>query len=310
MNERLSLVRLQYRPVSGGEWITAKDEGSTETDKKFNLLCADSRTEGCKFDWVVNNQFEKLLSGFKDNVYELRLKNFCFGGPSLADPSVHEYVGEQRLTLTVDTKMPLPGPVFASFETSFGVDFDENIDCDAQKVEVKKVRTGCGESGGTATNSKISEEAIRGTFEFKCTNFAGGTGRWAVRFPTSESGRYEVNIDGVTDSAGNAADPFVMTVDAHCSRASSSTSKNSALLGAHDRNAPSPAKSGDFAAATGWRSVSTSASMGMVASFVVVVAAVVVLRRRRDGHADAQMESNKPLYDKEQHASGGYGTAL
>ena len=107
MNQHLKLVRLQYRPVSGGEWITAKDEASNETDKKFNLLCADSRTEGCKFDWVINNQYEKLLSGFKDNMYELRLKNFCFGGPSLADPSVHEYVGDQRLTLTVDTKLPM-----------------------------------------------------------------------------------------------------------------------------------------------------------------------------------------------------------
>ena len=227
----------------------------------------------------------------------------------MADSSVHEYVGDQRLTLTVDTKLPLPGPVFASFERSFGVDFDENIDCGAQSVEVKKVRTGCGESGGTATNVQISEEALRGTFEFKCTNFAGGTGRWAVRFPTSESGRYEVKIDGVTDSAGNAADPFVMTVDAHCSGASSLTAHSAALLGAHDRNAPSSAKSGDFAA-KGWRSGSTSASVGMVASFVVVVAAVVALRRRRDGHADSQLELNKPLYDKDHHGSGGYGAAL
>jgi hypothetical protein len=307
MNERLKLVRLQYRPVSGGEWITAKDEGSTETDKKFNLLCADSRTEGCKFDWVVNNQFEKLLSGFKDNVYELRLKNFCFGGPSLADPSVHEYVGEQRLTLTVDTKMPLPGPVFASFETSFGVDFDENIDCDAQTVKVTKVHTSCRKSSGTATNLQISEEALRGTFEFKCTNFAGGTGRWAVRFPTSESGRYEVKIDRVTDSAGNAADPFSMTVDAHCSGASSLTAKSA--LGVRDGSAPSSVTSGAFA--EGWRDVRTSASMGLIAAFVVVVGAIVALRRgsRNDGHTDV-IESSKLLYNKNQHGSGGYGTAL
>jgi hypothetical protein len=310
MNERLKLVRLQYRPVSGGEWITAKDEGSTETDKKFNLLCADSRTEGCKFDWVINNQFEKLLSGFKDNVYELRLKNFCFGGPSLADPSVHEYIGDQRLTLTVDTKRPMIGRIETTLGRFANADLDEHINCDAQKVAVKKVRTACGESGGTTTNEPVSEEALRGTFEFKCTNFAGGTGRWTVEFPDNERGRYVVRVDGVTDTAGNAARSFELTVDAHCSLASSSMSNSAALLGAHDRNAPSPAKSGDFAAATGWRSVSTSASMGMVASFVVVVAVVVVLRRRHDGHAHAQLELNKPLYDKEQHAPGGYGTAL
>ena len=165
MNERLKLVRLQYRPVSGGEWITAKDESSIETDKKFNLLCADSRTEGCKFDWVINNQFEKLLSGFKDNVYELRLKNFCFGGPSLAETSVHEYVGDQILTLTVDTKRPLDILDFSSQQRVFGKEFDENIDCSGQSVEVRKIRTACGASGGTATNVQISEEVLRGTFE-------------------------------------------------------------------------------------------------------------------------------------------------
>ena len=309
MNERLSFVRLQYRPVSGGEWITAKDEGSPETDKKFNLLCADSRTEGCKFDWVVNNQFEKLLSGFKDNVYELRLKNFCFGGPSLADPSVHEFVGDQRLTLTVDTKRPLDIVDVSSQQRVFGKEFDENIDCSGQSVEIRKVRTGCGKKGGTETDEQISEEALRGTFEFKCTNVAGATGRWMVEFPENERGRYVVKVNGVTDAAGNAARSFELTVDAHCSLASSAMSDGAALLGAHDRNAPSLAKSVEFA--TGWRDVRASVSMGSVASFVVVVGAVVVaLRRRRDGHADTQMESNKPLYDKEQHASGGYGTAL
>ena len=208
----------------------------------------------------------------------------------------------------MDTKTPSPGPVFASFQNSFGVDFDENIDCGAQTVLVKKVRTGCGKKGGTATNEPISEEALRGTFEFKCTNFVGGTGRWTVEFPENERGRYVVKVDSVADTAGNAARSFELTVDAHCSLASSSMSNSAALLGAHDRNAPSSAKSGNFA--TGWRSVRMSASMGMVASFVVVAAVFVVLRRRHEGHADSQLELNKPLYDKEQHASGGYGTAL
>jgi hypothetical protein len=241
-------------------------------------------------------------------VYELRLKNFCFGGPSLADPSVHEFVGDQRLTLTVDTKRPLDIVDFSSQQRVFGKEFDEDIDCGAQNVEVVKVRTECGASGGSATNVRISEEALRGTFEFKCTNVHGA--RWMVEFPENERGRYVVKVDGVTDAAGNAARSFELTVDAHCSLASSSMSNSAALLGARDRNAPSSAKSGDFA--IGWRDVRASVSMGSVASFVVVVgAAVVALRRRRDGHADAQLESNKLLYDKERHgASGGYGAAL
>ena len=299
MNKRLKLVRLQYRPVSGGEWISAKDEASNETDKKFNLLCADSRTEGCKFDWVINNQYEKLLSGFKDNVYELRLKNFCFGGPSLADPSVHEYVGDQRLTLTVDTKRPLDMLDFSSQQRVFGKEFDENIDCSGQSVEIRKIRTACGASGGTATNVQISEEALRGTFEFKCTNVFGATGRWMVEFPENEHGRYVVKVDGVTDAAGNAAKRFELTVDAHCSRASPSTSS---ALGMQDRSAGAPSSA---------KSVRTTAdawmSIGVVASFVVIVAIAALRRRGGDDH-DAQTETllsaNKGI------AAGGYGAAL
>jgi hypothetical protein len=306
MNERLKLVRLQYRPVSGGEWITAKDESSIETDKKFNLLCADSRTEGCKFDWVINNQFEKLLSGFKDNMYELRLKNFCFGGPSLAAPSVHEYVGDQRLTLTVDTKLPMVTRVETSLERYVTAEFDENIDCDAQMVEVTKVRSGCGESGGTATNLQISEEALRGTFEFKCTNVAGASGQWMVEFPDNEHGRYVVKVDGVTDAAGNAARRFELTIDAHCSRASSMS--NSALGVKHgSADAPSSAKGGIFV--EGWRvkTADTWMSIGAVALFVVIVA-IAALRRRRGEDHDAQTETL--LCADKGNAAGCYGAAL
>ena len=305
MNERLKLVRLQYRPVSGGEWITAKDESSIETDKKFNFLCADSRTEGCKFDWVINNQFEKLLSGFKDNMYELRLKNFCFGGPSLADPSVHEYVGDQRLTLTVDTKRPLDKLDFSSQQRVFGKEFDENIDCSGQSVEIRKIRTACGASGGTATNVQVSEEALRGTFEFKCTNVAGASGQWMVEFPDNEHGRYVVKVDGLTDAAGNAARRFELTIDAHCSRASSMS--NSALGVKHgSAGAPSSAKGGIFV--EGWRvkTADTWMSIGVVALFVVIVA-IAALRRRRGEDHDAQTETL--LCDKG-NAAGGYGAAL
>jgi hypothetical protein len=232
MNERLKLVRLQYRSVSGGEWITAKDEGSPETDKKFNLLCADSRTEGCKFDWVVNNQFEKLLSGFKDNVYELRLKNFCFGGSSLADPSVHEYVGDQRLTLTVDTNPPVAASQIEFNAQTFGVDFDEAIDCSGQKVEITKIRADCG-SSAKEIKEAVSAEDLRGTFRFKCVNNEGGF-KWLVTFPNTQRGKYIVKVDGVTDVAGNAASSLSLIVDSHCADeglAQTTASEGSAALG-------------------------------------------------------------------------------
>ena len=109
MNTNLDKVRLQYRPVTGGEWITAKSEDGRFKDDnyKFNFLCEDSRTVGCKFDWNLNNAYDKLLSGFKDGAYELRLKSFCINAPTLADISVQEYVSDTTLALFVDTKAPM-----------------------------------------------------------------------------------------------------------------------------------------------------------------------------------------------------------
>jgi hypothetical protein len=205
MNERLKEVRLQYRPVSGGEWITAKDEGSPETDKKFNLLCADSRTEGCKFDWKIHNDFEKLLSGFKDDVYELRLKNFCYGGPALAESSVHEYVGDQRLTLTVDTKKPLAVNEIGFGHESFGVEFSEKIDCSSQEITVVKRGEGCDIAGEPR---ELSPEVLRATFEFQCVNDDASASRWVVVFPGDQVGRYVVRVRGVRDASGNVADDF------------------------------------------------------------------------------------------------------
>ena len=42
MNTRLKYVRLQYRPVTGGEWITAKDADSDERDKNCLLYTSPS----------------------------------------------------------------------------------------------------------------------------------------------------------------------------------------------------------------------------------------------------------------------------
>jgi len=220
----------------------------------------------------------------------------------LADPSVHEYVGDQRLTLTVDTKRPLDKLDFSSQQRVFGKEFDENIDCSGQSVEIRKIRTACGPSGGTATNVQISEEALRGTFEFKCTNVFGAT--WMVEFPENEHGRYVVKVDGVTDAAGNAARRFVLMVDAHCSRWRHRWRfpSTSSALGVQDRSAGAPSSV---------KSVRTTAdawmSIGVVVSFVVIVAIAAPRRRGGEDH-DAQTETllcaNKGI------AAGGYGAAL
>ena len=234
MNERLKLVRLQYRPASGGEWITAKDEGSAEIDKKFNLLCEHSRTEGCTFDWKINNQFEKLLSGFKDDTYELRVKNFCFGGSALADPSIHEYASDQRLSLIVDTTYPMEMKHFESSGRFFGIEYAEEIDCSDQVVTIKKTNTICGSTlSSTKVSSQVSAFALRNSFKFQCSN-----GKWIVAFPSSESGEYTVSVHGVTDRSGNVAHDFELAVSANCvtSKRSTAALGNAALTGAKKRD--------------------------------------------------------------------------
>jgi len=88
--------------------ITDKSADSdTKVSYTISLLSDASRLGGCTFDWDVNNQYEKLLSGFKDNIYELRLKNYCFGTESrpisaLTDSTVQEHVSDHILMHRVD----------------------------------------------------------------------------------------------------------------------------------------------------------------------------------------------------------------
>ena len=159
-------MRIQYRLQGIGEWITAKSEDSPETNKKKNLLCDGSRPAGCTFDWVVNNQYEKLLSGFKDGLYEVRVKNFCFGGPSLATENVHSYVYDETLLLSTDTVKPMEQTRVSSDERFHGVKFYKAIDCSASTVSVRKINSRCG-GAGTASNTLVTPEQLNG-YNIKC----------------------------------------------------------------------------------------------------------------------------------------------
>jgi len=262
MNQNLKLVRVQYRPVGVGEWITAKSEDSEEKDKKKNLLCGDSRTEGCKFNWDVNNQFEKLLSGFKDGMYELRVKNFCFGGDSLADSSVHEYISDQRLTLAVDTFKPLAQTLMRA-DRSYTWSFSEPIDCSKQKVTVTRLsQMTCDAKGNASVDNDYTPTALTPEemldFSIKCYSVSysiGGAGFWSIQVPKvsasssltaqqacearcSKSGPYRITVEGVTDPAGNEVDDFVITHDESCAGKSKTTSV--ASLGATKKRTQTP----------------------------------------------------------------------
>ena len=217
INDRLSLVRLQYRTQGAGEWITAKAEDSTEQSKKKNMLCDSSRLDGCRFEWFVNNQYEKLLSGFKDGLYEVRVKNFCFGGPSLALDSVHEYVSDQILSLSVDTVKPMERERTSSDERFYGITFYEPIDCSAMTVSVRKVNSLCGGTGVRYWWNVVTPEELT-SFNIKCFNSVS-QGHWVVEFPRSEAGRYKVTVGGIRDVAGNAAGDADFLADVHCSLA-------------------------------------------------------------------------------------------
>jgi hypothetical protein len=201
MNLRLSFVRLQYRPVRGGEWITAKsDADAFKLDSnKYNYLCPYSRSDGCRFDWDTNGKYEKLLSGFKDGLYELRVKSFCTGASSLADLSVHEYVSEQRLLLNVDTVAPVRVRTFEEAQY-YGVEYAEEIDCTGIEVSARKTSADCAASEATL------DETVK-VRDVRCSN-SGGRGIFSVRFPDDAVGKFRVKVSGIKDMAGMSALPI------------------------------------------------------------------------------------------------------
>ena len=207
MNERLTKVVLQYRPVTGGEWITAKSEEERfATDGyKFNLLCDHSRGDGCKFDWSLNNDYDKLLSGFKDGVYELRVKNLCSGASALAASSVHEYVGDQVLTLTIDTVFPKSqGKHHDAGSYTIWASFSEAIDCAGAHVEVEQIYDA---SCTNVSAGAVTDEELRSNYEMTCVNNAG-RGEWIMTYPEESTGTYIARVSNVKDTSGNAARSF------------------------------------------------------------------------------------------------------
>ena len=127
-------------------------------------------------------------------------------------------------------------------------------------------------------NHRVSDEALAGTFVFKCTGDSS-EGRWIVKFPPNESGRYEVTVDGIRDAAGNAAETVSITVDAHCHHASSSlgTSK----LG----RAPTSARASR--ARPLWASNALACFALVLLTLTAVAASVSRRRPRLDASTDA-----------------------
>ena len=218
VNTNLAYVRLQYRPVVGGEWLTVKDQTSTEKDKKVNILCNHSRTDGCPMSWNLADPYEKLLSGYKDGTYEVRLKNFCPGGHYLAVNEVHEYTGEQRVQLKVDTKKPLISDMqFVEDQATYKVTFVEAIDCSSLKHSLLIFNR-------FSPDAKWLEVVDPYLAEYKpqCTNVAGVEGYWMLEFPWNAKGEFKVRVSGVTDMAGMEANDFTFQVALPAAGSSSS----------------------------------------------------------------------------------------
>ena len=91
VNENLAKVVIQYRPVSGGAGITANDDPETHRDDRHrnNILVRNSRIDGCPCASHSHNDFTKLLSGFNDAVYAVRVTTFCNTHYACSSPPVH-----------------------------------------------------------------------------------------------------------------------------------------------------------------------------------------------------------------------------
>ena len=297
MNKNLAKVRLQYRSTAGGEWITAKYAGAMDDNHKFNILCDDSRTVGCKFNWDVANQYDDLLSGFKDGSYELRLKTFCVDTPTLADVSVQEYVSDKTLLLHVDTKPPLEYERTSSGDTFFSVAFNEAIDCTDQSVSITRVKSKC--EGGVAMSEPVSDNKLAepGAYELTCS-LNNGMGIWTIAFPKEAVGVYEVTVNGIKDTAGNVAKTIAYRTKVHCSESSPSTGSS---LGRRDRMLRRTSGAPSVGGATANKFISQVAVTSSVSVLsLVVVLALVALARTRSNTTKKELE---PLRDQRELAS-------
>ena len=213
MNSALRLVRVQYRRVGDGEWTTAHNASK----QKENLLCGDSRTQGCEFKWDVDNEIDQLMSGFKDGEYEVRVKNYCMGVPALAPTPVHEFVADEKLTLSIDTKKPIGIRRVQMGDRTFGIEFDEPIDCASVEggAQVWRNATTCTEEMSDAAAEAVSAEALASTYDFRCSNNDAGY-KWIVVFPEDSTGTYWIRLQGVRDIAGNVADPTHVLAHVRC----------------------------------------------------------------------------------------------
>jgi len=223
VNENLKYVRLQYRSVKGGEWIAAKDTKAPASESfKANLLCDNSRTQ-CRFDWDLSNLgYDKLLSGYKDGAYELRMKSYCVGGNSVAEAAVHEYVSDQILTLKIDTKRPLVRNLkYVENLSTQEVSFTEEIDCASAEMVVQ-----LRDNETTPWPDELPRRELH-DFETRC--FAD---KWVLQFPRSARGYYRVKLRGVQDSATNVADDVLFEAAVRVATAKTSTSSR---LGAASR---------------------------------------------------------------------------
>lgn len=234
---------------------------------------------------------------------ECRVKNFCFGGPSLAVSSVHEFVSDQTLTLSVDTVKPMEQMRISSDERFYGVKFYEPIDCSSTSVTVKKVNSQCGGTGAVQ-NVLVTPEELQ-SYNIKCFNGVD-EGNWVIEFPYPAQGQYKVTISGIADNAGNSAGVVYMYADVRCHLTTAAlgegpefasstlphqvddrTPSNTALGAPLRKSVPAPA-----------RAVSSSPSLMFdVLTIIGVIIGLMVKSKTRQEQASAAQPLNEHLLD-------------
>jgi len=300
-NGNLAYVYVQYRSVSGGEWITAKDAvRGAGTNKNFNLLCPESRGgDGCIFDWDLNDPYNKLLSGYKDGKYDIRLKTMCVGGSHLAKPSVHEFVSDQNLMVKIDTKDPLVGDFkYVSSQVTQRVDFMEDIDCTKQVITAKRGNS------STGPFEAVSNEDLR-QYVLQCVNDGAG-GHWLMKFPYFSQGYHKVTVTEVTDVAGNPAAEFEFVAPV---RVGASTAETPQL----GSSGSSPRQKSSLASSSPEDDIDGSQKVAIFYTpfaFTLCVALFAFAFRARVRPADAEMSERTSLVATTSRQVDGYSSVI
>jgi len=194
-------TRIQYRRAgSVDEWKSARSRSSSGVLESVDLRKS-------KFAWDIAEDDVFLLDSDRDGKYEVRVKNFCGGSPT-AGREVYQFVSDETFTLNIDKSTPMQQGIYHDkYSRSIWANYAEKLHCSEMQVTLTKlIDASC--KAVSADDQVIPSTTLQSTYEIKCIESGGDTSQWIMRYPSTASGTFRVDVSNLKDAAGNVAEQF------------------------------------------------------------------------------------------------------